>query len=129
MGPARRHRAGPHIYEIAGFAFETDESISGLKACRSRPVARFSISQPRPREWLAGTCWHHRANLPDGRAWPAFGAGDSTYVLDFEGVSVYAISRSGDSIEAVPEPGAPVDAVQRLYIAVADSKVFNNKLH
>jgi hypothetical protein len=116
MGPAQRHRAGPYTYQVAGLAFDSAEPIPGLASCRSLPVARFSISPPRPREWLAGACWHHRASLPDGRAWPAFGTWKGGYVVDFEGVSLFAISGSGDSIEAVPEAGAPVDAVQRLFL-------------
>lgn len=116
MGPAHEASCETHTYEVAGLVFEATEAIPGLTSCRSLPVARFSISKPRSREWLAGTSWHHQAVLPDGRAWPAFGTWNSEYLVDFEGVSLYVISSSGTAIEAVPEPGAPVDTVQRLFL-------------
>ena len=116
MGPAQKHRAGPYRYEVAGLVFEATQPLRGLTPCRRSPIARFSISQPRSREWLARACWHHRATLSDGRAWPAFGEWNSAYVIDFEGVCLYVVSNSGDYVEAVPEPGAPIDAVQRLFL-------------
>jgi hypothetical protein len=64
---------------------------------------------------LEGTAWYHRAVLPDGRAWPAFGRAGSNYVVRFEGACTFLIDPSG-SVEARPDSGAGGETVRRLFL-------------
>jgi hypothetical protein len=101
---------------VSGLAFDTALRFPELASGCSTPEVGLSVSDGCAFHWPVGTEWGHRASLPDGRAWPAFGRYPAGYVLDFEHVCGFLISEGGSKVTAVPKPGIRASAVQRLFL-------------
>lgn len=114
--PFIREGTGLRVYSVSGLAFETAVRFPELAPGCYAPEVTFSVGNGRAFGWPVGTEWFHRANLSDGRAWPAFGRYAAGYVLDFERACVFLISERGSQVGAVPEPGARPAAVRRLFL-------------
>jgi hypothetical protein len=97
-------------------SFETAEVFPNELKNKRPADARFSFWAEAPGEWAAEPVWFHRALLPDGRAWPAFGRTRGGYLLHFEGQAAFGFTRDGREIDAICAPGAEQETVKRLFL-------------
>lgn len=103
------------VYTVCGLAFESTVPFQGLPYSYDKPDAQFCLVGESSFRWPAQTTWKHRAVLPDGRAWPAFGVFPGGYVFHFEEVCRFVVSSSA-SVEAAPDRNSTVDVAQRLFV-------------
>ena len=114
--PLSRNGAGLRVYSVSGLAFGTTVRFPELAPVCEAPEVNLSVGDGLACVLPAGTEWSHRASLPDGRAWPAFGRYAEGYILDFERVCVFLIAERGSQVSAVAGPGTDPAIVQRLFL-------------